>query len=74
MHAVHQQMLHQQQQHQQELANAGYNPVSDYSNHADHWQVMTTHQPIAGNGSANIVDGNVATGAGQGGQAGDSWV
>jgi hypothetical protein len=53
---------------------AGYNPVSDYSDHADHWQVMATHQTVAGNGTANIVDGNVATGAGQGGQAGDSWV
>ena len=66
-------MLQQQQQHQQQLANAGYNPASDYTDHADHWQVMATHQSAAGNGTANIVDGG-ATGAGQGGQAGDSWV
>lgn len=70
---THQQMLQQQQHHQQQLANAGYNPVSNYSDHADHWQVMAAQQ-VAGNGSANIVDGNVGSSAGQGGQAGDSWV
>ena len=70
---THQQMLQQQQHHQQQLANAVYNPVSNYSDHADHWQVMAAQQ-VAGNGSANIVDGNVGSSAGQGGQAGDSWV
>lgn len=73
-HPTHQQMLQQQQHHQQQLASAGYNPLSDYSDHADHWQVMQTHQTVAGNGTANIVDGNGPTATGQGGQAGDSWV
>jgi len=72
-HQTHQQMLQQQQLHQQQLANAGYNPVSNYSDHAEHWQVMAT-QPVAGNGSANIVDGNTGSSTTQGGQAGDSWV
>jgi len=71
-HPIHQQLL--QNQHRQQLTYAGNNPAPGYNNYTAHWQVRASHQPVSGIKSANIVDGNFATAAGQDMQAGDSWV